>query len=196
MNKKIMTLAAVASMGFIAQADVLYWQVNQTEAESKLGGTPATAYLMATADGDSYSPYYVQGNLNANGTDISTAADGAVGYDTFANGGYAAGVLDLTKILSWSDGTTSAADNGVALSSLSFFIELYDSSGVKLGNTDAVAYNQLGNAVSSGFNANFTGVNSALGTAQGSSYAVPEPTSGLLMLVGFGALALRRRKVA
>jgi hypothetical protein len=67
-----------------------------------------------------------------------------------------------------------------------------------MGKTLDMPYAAVQNLVSSDFNPSFMGVNGALGSAAQSNYTseVPEPTSGLLMLVGLGALALRRRKVA
>ena len=190
MNSKIFTLAVAGLLGLSASADVLYWQVNDTAASgSGVKGTPTQAYLMAsTATGDKY---YVSSNLDAAGNDLGEV----VGVGTFANGGTAAGVLDLAKILAWPDGSTSASANNLGLSDLSFFVELYNDAGQWVGQTTPESYETLVNsgAISSGLNHNFTGVNSAVGSGSG-SYSVPAPTSGLLMLAGFGALALKRRR--
>ena len=184
MNMKLVAVSALMLAGFAASADVLYWQVNNSDAT--VSGTGyAQAYLKAT---DGTTEYYVPQNYAQDGvTSIGTA----VPKSTFDNGGYAIG--DLASILSTS-GSAYAGD----LSALSFYLELYSAGGDWLGKSAPVDYDKLGTAVSSGINANFTGVNNALGTAaNGGTYTnVPEPTSGLLMLVGFGALALRRRKVA
>jgi len=194
MNSKIFALAVAGLVGLSASADVLYWQVNDTAQSGTAGGlkdTPTQAYLMATANGCSSSPFYVSSNLDEGGNELGEA----VGVGTFANGGTAAGVLDLAKILSWSDGTTSASSVGLGLTDLSFFVELYNDAGQWVGQTQPVSYEILKNsgAISDGLNPNFNAVNSAVGSSSG-SYSVPEPTSGLLMLVGLGALALRRRR--
>ena len=196
MNSKIFALTVAALVGLSASADVLYWQVNTDEAAANSKGTPVQAYLMAKADRNSSSPFYVSENLDASGNNIGAG----VAVSSFSDGStMVGGVMDLSKILSWADDNTTASAAGISsLSALSFFIELYDGAGNWVGTTDAKSYDSLvaSGAISSGLNPNFTGVNSALGGA-GSTYSnVPEPTSGLLMLVGLGALALRRRKVA
>ena len=194
MNSKIFALAVAGLVGLSASADVLYWQVNQTGADLKAGdgNGAALAYLMASADGNPNSPFYVSSNLDAGGNDLGDA----VGIGTFADGGTAAGVLDATKILSWADDTPYGESASDRLSALSFFVELYDASGNWLGQTTPQSYSDLlaSGAISSGtLNPSFSGVNSAVGGGSG-SYSIPEPTSGLLMLVGLGALALRRRR--
>lgn len=195
MNSKIFALTAAALVGLSASADVLYWQVNTDEAAANSKGTPVQAYLMAKAEGNASSPFYVSENLDASGNNIGAG----VAVSSFSDGStMVGGVMDLSKILSWADDTSASAAEISSLSALSFFIELYDGAGNWVGTTDAKSYDSLvaSGAISSGLNPNFTGVNSALGGA-GSTYSnVPEPTSGLLMLVGLGALALRRRKVA
>lgn len=68
--------------------------------------------------------------------------------------------------------------------SYKFALELFNSTGVAVGisswiTPDAIAF---GDEIMAPGQATFTG------------FQIPEPTSGLLMLLGFGALALRRKQ--
>ena len=191
MNAKVLIAAVLSLAGLASSADVLYWQVNNTAADANSAASSRNnysyAYLRASDDA---GQYYVSQNIDAAGEN----AGAAISRDYFASGNYVGGVLDLANILS-----TSGGDGPSSITDLSFFIELYDSTGNWVGETSAKTYDQLvtSGAISSGFNANFQGVNAAMGSAgSNAAYQIPEPTSGLLMLVGLGALALRRRKVA
>ena len=180
MKTKIVALLGLGLMGLTASAEVMYWQVNN-ENSTVSGSGYDSAYLVAT---DGTTKYYVTQNTASDG---STPLGAAVYKNTFDNGGYAMG--DLSSL-------NPALGAGTTLSSLSFFLELYDANNQWVAETAPMTYNDLSDAISSGFNPEFTGVNNALG-GSGTTYTnVPEPTSGLLMLVGLGALALRRRKIA
>lgn len=96
------------------------------------------------------------------------------------------------------NGTTAAptlADLGSYTSSqYSFFVELFNASDQSIYTQHAVNYNDL---VSSGY-VSTGGINvpSVLATGGFNGASVPEPTSGVLMLIGASLLALRRRKLA
>ena len=197
MNLKLCSAAVAGLMGLAASADVLYWQVNNAEADDNARGNYSYAVLKASTSADtSGAQYYVKDNMTASGVAMGTNID----RSTFENGGYVGGVMDASKILSADGKNTAYGASGASLSGLYFFLELYDSSGNWVGQTNpAQAYDSLvsNGIVNSDFIPSFSGVNTALGSGTGGSYtSVPEPTSGLLMLVGLGALALRRRRLA
>ena len=182
MNSKVLTLIAAGLVGFGASADVLYWQVGDNAPS-----TYATAYLSAVDQGG--NTYYVSQNQFSTGGSGEAATPG-----NFANGGYAGGTISLANILSWNDGETAFSGD---ISTLSFYIELFDADNNWLAESPhktVTQLQQLGQYVSTtSFNSNFSGANGTFGSGS-TTYGIPEPTSGLLMLVGLGALALRRRK--
>ena len=81
---------------------------------------------------------------------------------------------------------------GYGSSQYSFYVELYNTAGGSVHKTQTVSYDSL---LSSGYIATggvLTPTVLASGGFNGAS--VPEPTSGVLLLVGGALLALRRRR--
>ena len=74
-------------------------------------------------------------------------------------------------------------------SSKSFFIELYNSNDDWMAKSAAVSGSSLAQYMTSTMS-----MNPPSGAWHGASYAVPEPTSGLLFLVGGMLLGLKRRR--
>ena len=185
MKSKIVCMAVAGLIGLAASADVLYWQVG---ADSSYDYD--TAYLMARDSGGNL--YYVGTSYGEDGTTV-VSNDGAVDAGQFANSGYALG--DLSTVMSWDE----SASSGTAASGWNFYVELWNETSGWVGRTTDMSYDTL---VSSGairgdtLSSNFS-LNNAIGHG-GTTFTseAPEPTSGLLMLIGLGALALRRRKVA
>ena len=191
MKSKLIVCAVAASMAFGAFADVLYWQVADTTTTPEY----QSAYLMAK-DG-SGNLYYFTENVTQSGSDVG--AVGSAAPTIFADGGYAAATFNVAKLASW-DNDTAYSGAGFD-SSWSFYVELWNSTtdfndSTWAGQSTPMSYTDVSNLVKSGFDPSFSGVNGAIGSAALSSYttAAPEPTSGLLMLIGLGALALRRKR--
>lgn len=94
---------------------------------------------------------------------------------------------DLSEGTAW---TTDLKEYGS--SEYSFFVELFNASGSFVYKQSAVSYNDL---VSSGYvSSNPLSVPSGALSGGWNGAAVPEPTSGVLLLIGGAMLALRRRR--
>lgn len=162
--KKLVVCSAVSAMALFASADVLYWQV-----ESPDSGATFTAANLYVTGGDLSSPQSL-----ASVTPFD--ADGT-GYGS---------TTDLTQTDLGSYGT----------SDYSFYVELANYTGSSLNNGKAYtwSYNEL---VSAGYIATnpFDSSTAASAASAGNlGSPTPEPTSGMLLLIGGSLLALRRRR--
>ena len=190
--KKLMMMAAVAIVALVGNAATVTWGSGTVFGPADANGTMGTGgaarllnanvtmyiYTVTSADyakltggtANAYDNYY-----KANATAAATTVGG-----TGSNG-------QLTSVT-----TTAAASETVYAAVL---ITYTDGTGKTwyLNNYATTTINDLGANTSIGNLARYKGgdvSNGALGNWQ----AVPEPTSGLLMLVGLAGLALRRRR--
>ena len=168
---RLRLLLALLVAAVSTRADLLYWQLEQDPSDSS-----AVKFNYAVIK-DSDSGQIL--TLKSEGGDAQAAfasADGqSDGYSTYVvgKGGY------------WAELPSAyGSESG-------FLIELYNSDGGTVGYTDPVfapvlaAANAIGKSGEPSPSTPFSGW---------TVHAVPEPTSGLLMLLGIAALALRRRK--
>lgn len=184
--KKIMMIAVAAVIGFTANAANYEWGCSS----SFFDGTGTTGkmaddtsvYLMFESV---YSQSALVADFAGTGVDTSkalssmTISAGKIGagtatYDTTANQtAYLAVVIGDRLFIS----TTAAADyTAVGTSSITFDSQTYLT---RYNNTEKVL---------------LPDTQASAGYKGAGWYAVPEPTSGLLMLVGLAGLALRRRR--
>ena len=131
----------------------------------------------------------------AGGTAFNTLAAGAVNsatYGDYAMSSPATGSATADDTIAWTDATYATGATSfyqVALVGDNLYIsDTIDVTVSGVGGTTIDAFEN--NEMASSFAAITTGTYAGAGLYA----AAPEPTSGLLMLVGLGALALRRRR--
>lgn len=151
------------------------------------GFAVAAAMMLATsAVADSYL-YWMSNGTDKFGNDWSYAK---VKYDSGSGTGYLAAGTDATTFAKSLQYANEFYSMQVAIGSLTlgssytFALELFNGSGDSIALSEWVAYNS-----------SFVGNKSfAASEATFNFWQVPEPTSGLLTMLGFGLLALRRKQ--
>ena len=168
--KKLMLLIAVAGLAFAGQAAALDWRYNATSADVGktvyvlLGTPPVTSW----ADVDA----------------VAAAAIDSAAVKKVVNSYYAKG----SKL---ADAITSDSAKNVYFVVVSADKTTFDVT--QTADMSGSVYDPANQGTSPGANTSIS--SSTTRVASGSSFGdVPEPTSGILMLVGLGALALRRRR--
>ena len=179
--KKVMVLAAAAFIAGVASAAQVSWSFTGVTADPN--GTAYNAYTAYLCDASVVSAADLASALA--GGDFSKL--GTAGLVQATSGTVQQGTTENAKISATYKGGDYAAG-----SSHTFYTLVLNAEG------DAASYftisaDKTGTAPSSGFlNMSFTNVSTGAQTAW--TAVAPEPTSGLLMLVGLGALALRRKR--
>ena len=179
--KKLMIALVAVALGFCAQAASIKWSFSwATDANGNDVADGSKAYLMAVS---AMSLEDATAAMNAGTFDESKALDVA----TITVGGNGAEVSQVVA----SDLTGSQTFYAILVNGEQYGITDTVTATIKsLGDT-GVGFGELSDEDGNSFLAW-----SPVGTSGGGSVtpSIPEPTSGLLMLVGLGALALRRRR--
>lgn len=167
MKKLLIALVAMGLAGF-AQASYLYWQVSP-EAVETFASESGASYGVQVKYGDNALTI---ADLNGNNTGKTK-----VNISSAQNPGYLIDISDITagnsfyiEIVKWNAGSWNTVGVSTALDYNSY--------------ADINAYTVDLHAIAPTLPAAWTG----------GTYSAPEPTSGLLMLLGVAALGLKRRK--
>ena len=180
--KKLIMLAAVASLAYVGQAASVTWGVNVSGQGAAWSGTSAYVMSFNGSDYDAVIKLLTVDGSDNMSTDLGTYALALGAGGTMANvsnsrgaakaSGTSDGVTGDTMF--WVVFTEGSMDAGKAISWTSA--------------TDISAYDYEAGSPAPGT----VGVTSFANS--GTIAGVPEPTSGLLMLIGMAGLALRRKR--
>lgn len=174
--KKIIFALSVG-LALLARADYIYWMVNNPATGTDIYGNTRNDFDWASAVltvQESDSIYVNSTYLGGN------SVDGVYG-----------GTLTKEAAQKFAERNAYAYSNiGSDYSNKYILIELFNSQGEWMAGYSALA-SSLENYI---FGDNSMAPMPAVGFGQVASYAVPEPTSGLLFLVGGMLLGLRRRR--
>ena len=133
---------------------------------------------------------YVRVYDTASGKYLTPIYDGSFDYAYNEAKGYQSGLSKATinDAANWGEGFfASLAD--IDTSSASFVVELFNESGTWLAQSAALSGSAAAAYI---YNGGISAPPAVPWTA--GSFAIPEPTSGLLMLLGIAGLALRRKR--
>ena len=187
--KKLMIALAAVAVAAVAQAASIQWGItaNTWYLSNGTSKAPAgtTVYLINAASWDA-----IETAIKGGATSFTTADTGVLGVATTANAkGY------IANTVATSDSLTAGTSYNFAY----LVFDTTDTSDVKYFasaslakaayDTSTEAYKEVQTVV---FGSSQYGASGLSGGWQ--SAAVPEPTSGLLMLLGMAGLALRRKR--
>ena len=182
MNKMMKTVVAsvLLALGLSVRADYLLWQVEQTAEDA----IPFTYAKLSVKGGSLTEPTYLSvGVWTQDGPDLSSVPVQEIGHSNFETEQTGLSVLQCYANL-----------GEYANSAYSFAVELYtfeDGAPSLVGVSDYVSYVQMLEQFHVYSNMSQSGITPY---TYGTFRAVPEPTGGLLVLMGLGALALRRKR--
>lgn len=174
--KRLLTFAAVAIFGIAANAASVVWDNGDGDLFAYATGSTANNYAVYFFDTTAMSLSDAN-NYLANGGVATLVAAGQAGE--LADGG-------------WVEGEATGYSAGTSITAYLIAFNSDDATTATYAYvSDTVAVNLPGSGVAG--SASFD-LSSSATAGNWTATAVPEPTSGLLMLLGMAGLALRRRR--
>ena len=174
--KKIMIIAAVAFAAICSHAATVTWSAANIQPDPS--GNTSFEYLVYLVDNSVVAQSDMSGYLASGDTSyLSQALGSATTVKTSAS-------ANTAKLAS-----TKSTDAYVAGDSATYYLVILNNSTLEDATYFQVSNTKSGTVTAAG------ALTMGFGTQAANTWqAVPEPTSGLLMLVGLAGLALRRRR--
>ena len=175
--KKLLVAAAIACAAVVSQAATVNWGISGVKAEGNTAPTAGWAVMAFYTD--------VGAGSAAIESAIKAGTAGSLAFET------------TTLSVALGSGRVGAHDKDVA--AIADTSKNYDMYFVVFNNADATKATEYAmvsdpNKAYSGMAGKFTASGTFSASTPWQTASVPEPTSGLLMLLGVAGLALRRRR--
>ena len=180
--KKLLIMAVAIAASVVANAAAVSWNSGTIKLPSGANAKATVAASLFIVDATTYATYAAYTDATKLSDDIYAAYKG-----TTPTSSKTSTTKSLANI---SYGDYSAGDSVYAVL---LYTTTENEKDYWMGNYGAVTLESAQN-VDVGQLANFLGGNSTAGSTAWSTAAVPEPTSGLLLLLGMAGLALKRKR--